>query len=139
MISQQEYDRTETFLLTQKAELTKAESAERNAAENSRAAAPAWKRPGRSLRGSRPRSGKIRTEFNAQIDGQNPEVRETMALLEKARWDLDQTIVRAPTDGYVPQNVLRPGMMAVPVPLQAADDVRRRRAADARRDASRRR
>ena len=35
-----------------------------------------------------------------------------MALLEKARWDLDQTVVRAPTDGYVPQEVLRPGTMA---------------------------
>src|SRR5947208_3190999 len=45
---------------------------------------------------------KVRTEFNAQIDGQNPEVRETMALLDKARYDLDQTIVRAPTNGYVP-------------------------------------
>src|SRR5262249_46218508 len=55
---------------------------------------------------------KVRTEFNAQIDGQNPEVRETMALLDKARYDLDQTVVRAPSDGYVPQVVLRPGTMA---------------------------
>jgi hypothetical protein len=41
-----------------------------------------------------------------------------MALLEKARWDLDQTTVRAPTDGYVPQQLLRPGMMAVPFPVK---------------------
>ena len=36
---------------------------------------------------------KIRTEYNAQIDGQNPEVRETMALLDKARYDLEQTVL----------------------------------------------
>jgi multidrug resistance efflux pump len=47
-----------------------------------------------------------------------PEVREVMAQLDKARWDLEQTVVLAPTDGYVPQNVLRPGMMAVPFPVK---------------------
>ena len=47
-----------------------------------------------------------------------PEVREVMAMLDKARWDLEQTEVSAPTDGYVPQNVLRPGMMAVPFPVK---------------------
>jgi multidrug resistance efflux pump len=65
---------------------------------------------------------KVRAEFDAQIDGQNPEVRETMALLEKARYDLDQTVVRAPADGYVPQVQLRPGTMATAtrlVPLMA--------------------
>ena len=134
VISQQEYDRTETFLLTQKAELTKAESAERNrrGATQERQRQPGSRPAGAPRLEAEER--KIRTEFNAQIDGQNPEVRETMALLEKARWDLDQTIVRAPTDGYVPQNVLRPGNDGGPRPLQAADDVRRRRAADTRRE-----
>ena len=45
-----------------------------------------------------------------------------MALLDKARYDLDQTVVRAPTDGYVPQVVLRPGTMATAtrlIPLMA--------------------
>jgi hypothetical protein len=41
-----------------------------------------------------------------------------MAQLDKARWDLDQTVVRAPTDGYVPQQLLRPGMMAVSLPFK---------------------
>jgi len=41
-----------------------------------------------------------------------------MAQLDKAQWDLEQTVVRAPTDGYVPQQLLRPGMMAVPVPVK---------------------
>lgn len=37
-----------------------------------------------------------------------------------ARFNLDQTIVRAPTRGYVSQVFLRPGMMAVNIPLRPA-------------------
>jgi len=35
-----------------------------------------------------------------------------------AQFELDQTIVRAPTDGYVAQMALRPGMRAVAMPLR---------------------
>ena len=75
----------------------------------------------RPVQAGRPREAferQVRAEFTAQIDGQNPEVRETTALLDKARWDLDACTVRAPADGYVPQQVLRPGMMAVPFPVK---------------------
>lgn len=41
-----------------------------------------------------------------------------MADLTKAEYDLSETVVRAPTDGYVTQVALRPGMMAVPLPLR---------------------
>ena len=37
---------------------------------------------------------------------------------EQARYDLDQTTFKAPTNGYVTQLFLRPGMMAVPLPLR---------------------
>lgn len=60
----------------------------------------------------------IRLQLKTESDGVNPEVREVMAQLERARWDLEQTVVRAPTDGYVPQQLLRPGMMAVPMPMK---------------------
>src|SRR5262249_49983325 len=60
----------------------------------------------------------IRLQVQAQLDGVNPEVREVQAQLEKARWDLEQTVVRAPADGYVPQVTLRPGQMAVQIPLK---------------------
>jgi multidrug resistance efflux pump len=46
------------------------------------------------------------------------DVREVMAQLDKARWDLDQCVVRAPADGYVPQLTLRTGQMAVQIPLK---------------------
>ena len=40
------------------------------------------------------------------------------AELRDAQFDLDSTVVRAPTDGYPTQVLLRPGMMAVPFPLR---------------------
>ena len=40
------------------------------------------------------------------------------AEVQQAQYDLEQTVFRAPTDGYVTQLFLRPGMMAVPLPLR---------------------
>jgi multidrug resistance efflux pump len=56
--------------------------------------------------------------FEAAIDGENPDVARLQAELEQARYDLERTVVRAPTTGYVTQLVLRPGMMAVAMPLR---------------------
>ncbi len=61
---------------------------------------------------------RARLAFESQIDGENPEVVRLQAGLEKARYDLERTVVRAPTAGYVTQLLLRPGMMAVPMPLR---------------------
>lgn len=60
----------------------------------------------------------IRMQVQAESDGVNPEIRETMAQLEYKRWELEQTVVRAPCDGYVPSVVLQPGQMAVPMPFK---------------------
>lgn len=38
--------------------------------------------------------------------------------LDTAQFELDETTVRAPTDGYVAQMALRPGMRAMAVPLR---------------------
>ena len=65
----------------------------------------------------KPKAKKVQLAINAESDGINPEVRETMALLDKARWDLANCVVRAPTDGYVPNLTLKPGQMATPLPL----------------------
>ena len=56
--------------------------------------------------------------FEAQIDGENPEVARLRSDLERARYDLERSVVRAPTAGYVTQLMLRPGMMAVAMPLR---------------------
>ena len=56
--------------------------------------------------------------FEAGIDGENPDVARMQAELEAARYDLERTVVRAPTGGYVTQLLLRSGMMAATLPLR---------------------
>ncbi|HJZ56121.1 MAG TPA: biotin/lipoyl-binding protein, partial [Gemmataceae bacterium] len=111
-ISQQDYDRAETHAQSLQQEFTQAEADERIAAEKLRSGSASLEATRQALAQAEATERKVRADFNAQIDGQNPEVRETMAMLDKARYDLDQTVVRAPTEGYVPQVVLRPGTMA---------------------------
>ncbi|WP_027252691.1 HlyD family secretion protein [Photobacterium halotolerans] len=56
--------------------------------------------------------------YESNINGENTAVAQIQAQLVKARFNLDSTVVRAPTDGFVTQVLLRPGMMAVPLPLR---------------------
>lgn len=55
--------------------------------------------------------------LNSEIGGENTTVARLLAELRQAEFDLEQTIVRAPTDGFATQFALRPGVMAVPLPL----------------------
>ncbi len=55
------------------------------------------------------RARDARLAYEAQIEGVNPRVRQTLADLDLARFNLDQTTVRAPADGYVVNLQLRPG------------------------------
>ncbi len=48
--------------------------------------------------------------FQADVD-------QLTAQVADAQFNLDQTTVTAPTDGFVTQVILRPGVMAVPLPL----------------------
>jgi multidrug resistance efflux pump len=59
-----------------------------------------------------------RLAYESQVDGVNPTVARLQAELRDAEFDLDATTVRAPTAGYVTQLFLRPGMMAVPLPVR---------------------
>ena len=56
--------------------------------------------------------------FESNIDGVNTDVAQYQAELEQAKFNLDQTTVYAPTDGMVTQLILRPGFIAVPLPLK---------------------
>ncbi|MBL4571164.1 MAG: HlyD family secretion protein [Alcanivorax sp.] len=61
---------------------------------------------------------KAETQLNGAVDGDDPAVAAIKAQLEEARFDLENTIIRAPLDGFVTQLAVRPGMMAVPLPLK---------------------
>ncbi|OAN13343.1 hypothetical protein A3K86_16965 [Photobacterium jeanii] len=56
--------------------------------------------------------------FESEILGENTTTAQIQAMLRKAKFDLSETVVHAPTDGYVSQVTLRPGMMALPMPLR---------------------
>ncbi|WP_447072010.1 HlyD family secretion protein [Shewanella indica] len=56
--------------------------------------------------------------LEAEYQGQNTQVAEIAAMLEKARFNLEETSMHAPSDGYVTQLTLRPGMMVVPMPFR---------------------
>lgn len=56
--------------------------------------------------------------YESNINGENTKVASIKAQLERALFDLDQTVVRAPADGMVTQMALRQGMIAVPMPLR---------------------
>lgn len=61
---------------------------------------------------------RARVAFGSTIDGVNTTVARIRAELGDAQYNLDQTTVRAPTDGFVTQVSLRPGMYVVPAPLR---------------------
>jgi len=58
----------------------------------------------------------IRQRMGAKVDGEWAQVAQVRAQLENAKWELEQTTVRAPADG-TPINVqLRPGSMTAAFP-----------------------
>jgi multidrug resistance efflux pump len=69
------------------------------------------------LRQAEAQEEEIRVQLESESGGVNPQVQQAIAELNLKRWQLDQTTVRAPADGYVTQLSLRPGQMASNLPL----------------------
>jgi multidrug resistance efflux pump len=57
-------------------------------------------------------------EAEAVVQGVNTDVARLQADLDTAKFNLEQSVVRAPTDGTVQQNFLRRGMFAASMPLR---------------------
>ncbi|MBB6462134.1 HlyD family secretion protein [Flammeovirga kamogawensis] len=57
----------------------------------------------------------ILANIRAEYNGKQVSVAELIAKLEKAEWDLAQTVVKAPLDAMVVNLQLRPGAMALPL------------------------
>lgn len=57
-------------------------------------------------------------EAEAVVKGVNTDVARLQAELDTAKFNLEQSTVRAPSDGTVQQNFLRPGMYAASLPLR---------------------
>lgn len=117
-ISAQELDVARTRVLSQQEEHRQAVNAMNIAREKLKTGSSSLEAVRQDIARLEASERQIRLQLKAESDGVNPEIREMMAQLDKARWDLEQTVVRTPTDGYVPQQLLRPGMMAVPFPVK---------------------
>ncbi|HEY2229218.1 MAG TPA: HlyD family secretion protein [Xanthobacteraceae bacterium] len=63
---------------------------------------------------------RARLTYSSQVGGVNTQVAQLQAELNDAQWDLDQTVVQAPADGFVTQVALRPGVYVVPAPFRPA-------------------
>ncbi|WP_051645474.1 efflux RND transporter periplasmic adaptor subunit [Labrenzia sp. DG1229] len=64
-------------------------------------------------------SEQAKIAYRTEIDGVNTTVARLEAELRKAEYDLDQTTVRAPADGYVVGLTLRPGQRVANFPLRS--------------------
>ncbi len=71
-----------------------------------------------TLVGTQAAEERARLAYSSEIGGVNTTVARLQAELRDAEFDLDQTTVRAPADGFVTQVGLRPGMYVVPAPLR---------------------
>ncbi len=116
--AQADFDRAKRNFETAQAQLNQSQAAERQAAENLASGGDRVQSAREQLNTAEAQEREARLAFEAESGGVNPKVRQIEAQLDTARWNLDQTVVRAPTDGMVTQLFLRPGMMAVPLPLR---------------------
>lgn len=57
-------------------------------------------------------------QLAAMINGENATVYRLKANLKEAEYFLEKTVVRAPSDGYATQLLLKPGMFVRPLPLR---------------------
>lgn len=111
-VSAQDLENAQTRVLTLQEEYKQAVSAEKIAKEKLQSGSGSLEAVRQDIAQLESAERQIRLQLNTESDGVTPEVREVMAQLDQARWNLEQTVVRAPSDGYVPQKLLRPGMMS---------------------------
>jgi multidrug resistance efflux pump len=71
-----------------------------------------------SAAGAQAEEDRARLAYTSNIGGVNTSVARLTAELGDAQFDLDQTVTRAPSHGFVTQVTLRPGMYVVPAPLR---------------------
>jgi len=116
--AQVELDRQRTLLLSLEEELSQAGSSERIAREKMDSGSSSLEAVRQEIAQGEAAEREIRLQIEADSDGVNPEIRQAMAELEFKRWELEQTEVRAPGNGFVPTVLLRPGQLAVPMPMR---------------------
>ena len=67
------------------------------------------------LAAARARETNAKLALGSEIEGENTAVAQLVAQLDNAKWELDETTIRAPADGYVSTMALAVGARAVPL------------------------
>jgi len=70
------------------------------------------------VKGSLAEQEQLRSQLNSVSGGEQSQIASLRAQLAEARYNLEQTVVRAPSDGYVTQVLIRPGSYAAALPLR---------------------
>lgn len=70
------------------------------------------------VKGSVAEQAQIKSQLDSVVNGEQSQVASLRAQLAEAQYNLDQTTVRAPDDGYVTQVLIRPGTYAAALPLR---------------------
>jgi multidrug resistance efflux pump len=71
-----------------------------------------------SYEAARAAETRVQTQLNALVNGEQSSVATTRAQLELARWELTQTVIYAPADGYAINLQVREGSYAAAFPLR---------------------
>ncbi|HEX5121696.1 MAG TPA: HlyD family secretion protein [Rhodanobacteraceae bacterium] len=61
---------------------------------------------------------RVETQLDALVNGEQSSVATTRAQLEQAKWELEQTVIYAPADGYAINLQVREGSYAAALPLR---------------------
>jgi multidrug resistance efflux pump len=67
------------------------------------------------LQAAQARGMNARLALGSEIEGENTTVAQLIAQLDNAQWELEQTTIRAPADGYVTTMALAVGARALPL------------------------
>jgi multidrug resistance efflux pump len=117
--SQKDVDQRRAQVQSFEATLAQAKAAERGAEDKLKSGSDRLQSTREELRRAEAQEKATRTELETLIGGVNPDVKQTMAELDNKRWELEQSVVKAPSDGFVEQVILRPGQMATSLPITA--------------------
>lgn len=60
----------------------------------------------------------IKSQLDSLVNGDQSQVASLRAQLTEAKFNLDQTVIRAPSDGFATQVLIRPGTYAAALPLR---------------------
>ncbi|WMY76507.1 HlyD family secretion protein [Buttiauxella selenatireducens] len=70
------------------------------------------------VKGSVAEQSQIKSQLDSMVNGEQSQIVSLRAQLNEAEYNLNQTVVRAPSDGYVTQVLIRPGTYAAALPLR---------------------